>query len=270
MGAEKPFAVSVIVRGLIVSVILMLSFVIESAVTGAITADPNSAGLIGFLGTFSALFLVGAWLSWRENKWGFLLTAIVSLFFVLLFGSFLPVVLANPATFGTFARFATLFFVLVLVLVFALFAFKHAGPALRTRPSLATANSPGGLFTFLMIGVIVGTLIVGLTAGQYIDRIVSKGAAPPGAVTIVRGAVNNASDGDTFSPALKTIVMGGTVIWWNGDLTSHTVTSEDTGAFESGEIESGTFWSHRFTAPGDFPYFCTPHPYMQGTVNVTT
>src|SRR3990172_960701 len=141
----KPFAVSVIVRGLIVSVVLMLSFVIEAAPTGALAADPNSAILIGFLGFFSALFLAGAWLSWRENKWGFLLTAIVSLLFVLLFGSYLPIVLANPATFGTFARFATLFFVLVLVLVFALLAFKNAG-TIRERPSLATANSAGGLF----------------------------------------------------------------------------------------------------------------------------
>jgi len=273
-ATAKPFAVHVIVRGLIVAVILLLSFVVESAVTGALATDPSAAALVGFIGFFSVLFLIGAWLSWRENKWGFLLTALVGIVFILLFGSYLPILLMNPAVYGTFVRFVTGFFLIFLVTVFALLAFKNAGPALREKPYLRTVNSTGGLFTILIVGLIIGALMVGFSSGLYIEHIVSKGLAPPGAVSMVRGAVNNASGGDTFSPSLKTVTNGTTVIWWNADLSSHTVTSEDAGPggsplFNSGEIEAGTFWSHAFPSPGTFRYFCTPHPYMHGTINVT-
>ena len=67
---------------------------------------------------------------------------------------------------------------------------------------------------------------------------------------------------------MLTIPAGTTVTWTNDDPQIHTVTDAG-GAFDSGFIDPGATWSHTFTEPGDFEYFCTPHPWMRARVTVT-
>jgi plastocyanin len=64
------------------------------------------------------------------------------------------------------------------------------------------------------------------------------------------------------------IRKGETVEWDNKDLTPHTVTSQSGGEFDSGSIEPDASWSHTFTQAGEFPYTCTFHPEMNGTIVV--
>ncbi|MFN2542664.1 MAG: cupredoxin domain-containing protein [Chthoniobacterales bacterium] len=71
-----------------------------------------------------------------------------------------------------------------------------------------------------------------------------------------------------FSPATIEIKNGATVEWINNDLTPHTVTSQSGGELNSGSIEPGASWSHTFVQPGSFPYYCTYHTEMTGTVTV--
>lgn len=71
-----------------------------------------------------------------------------------------------------------------------------------------------------------------------------------------------------YSPATIEITKGGSVEWVNNDLTPHTVTSQDTGNFDSGSIEPGASWSYTFSQPGTFQYFCTFHKEMKGAVSV--
>jgi plastocyanin len=71
-----------------------------------------------------------------------------------------------------------------------------------------------------------------------------------------------------YSPETADIRAGETVQWTNDDLTPHTVTSEDGGELNSGSIEADASWSHTFSQPGTFPYYCTFHPEMQGTIVV--
>jgi plastocyanin len=66
-----------------------------------------------------------------------------------------------------------------------------------------------------------------------------------------------------FSPATIEIKKGDTVEWKNDDITPHTATSA---AFDSGSIASDAGWRHTFTQAGSFPYYCTFHPGMKGTV----
>ena len=68
-----------------------------------------------------------------------------------------------------------------------------------------------------------------------------------------------------FSPATIEIKKGNTVEWKNDDITPHTATSA---AFDSGSIASDAGWRHTFTQAGSFPYYCTFHPEMKGTVVV--
>lgn len=71
-----------------------------------------------------------------------------------------------------------------------------------------------------------------------------------------------------YSPATVEIKTGETVTWVNNDLTPHTVTSQDGSELNSGSIDSGASWSHTFSHAGSYPYYCTFHTEMKGTVIV--
>src|SRR5687768_16924978 len=70
-----------------------------------------------------------------------------------------------------------------------------------------------------------------------------------------------------FDPAGTTIQAGDTVTWINHDPIEHSATS-DAGAFNSGLLSESQSFSHTFSAAGNFPYHCTPHPEMTGTIIV--
>ncbi len=78
---------------------------------------------------------------------------------------------------------------------------------------------------------------------------------------------------ETESPAdysvnVLTIPFGTTVTWTNEDPgMMHTVSSVD-GLFESGFLNEGDTWSYTFDEPGEFEYFCQPHPWMRAKVVV--
>ena len=86
------------------------------------------------------------------------------------------------------------------------------------------------------------------------------------------------SEKDGSTDGRISILVGDTVSWENADTAYHTVTSgvpteEDVkgdGIFDSGMFTVGESWSYRFTEKGTYPYFCTLHPWMIGTVVVGT
>jgi len=69
-----------------------------------------------------------------------------------------------------------------------------------------------------------------------------------------------------FTPADLTVRKGDTVVWVNKDLFPHTATAS--GAFDSKSIEAGASWQYLPEATGVFPYTCTFHPTMKGTLRV--
>jgi plastocyanin len=73
-----------------------------------------------------------------------------------------------------------------------------------------------------------------------------------------------------YRPAEVTVKAGTTVRWTNYDLDYHTVTSQDPGGpLDSPPIQRDQTWTYTFTTPGEYQYYCVPHPYMQGKVIVT-
>ena len=72
-----------------------------------------------------------------------------------------------------------------------------------------------------------------------------------------------------YSPQSITVVVGvnSTVTWVNNDNAPHTVTATD-GSFNSGNIDAGQSWTHTFTTPGTYDYYCAYHPWMKGTIIV--
>jgi plastocyanin len=70
-----------------------------------------------------------------------------------------------------------------------------------------------------------------------------------------------------YAPASLTVKAGTTVTFTNQDSIRHTITSDD-GVFDSGLLGKGETFTYTFDKVGIFPYHCTPHPYMKGTIIV--
>jgi plastocyanin len=94
-----------------------------------------------------------------------------------------------------------------------------------------------------------------------------ESAAPP-APRAPAATVDVAMEDDEFKPQKTTVPVGTTVRWTNRDKVQHTITS-DTGLWDSGKIGPGATYEHKFTTPGSYPYNCTIHPFMRGTIVVT-
>jgi len=69
-----------------------------------------------------------------------------------------------------------------------------------------------------------------------------------------------------FSPPNVSIGVNDSVIWnWTGNF-QHTSTSA--GLWDSGPLGSGGSFTNKFTGAGNFPYLCSIHTFMVGSVNV--
>ncbi len=69
-------------------------------------------------------------------------------------------------------------------------------------------------------------------------------------------------------PATTSVNVGDTVTWRNESGATHNATADD-GSFASGSIADGGSRSVTFASAGSFPYHCTIHPSMTGTIVVS-
>jgi amicyanin len=69
----------------------------------------------------------------------------------------------------------------------------------------------------------------------------------------------------SYSPTGVTIKAGDYVLWINRDNVDHNVAWS---GFTGPLIKKGEQYQHKFEKAGTYSYFCTPHPYMTGTVFV--
>lgn len=69
-----------------------------------------------------------------------------------------------------------------------------------------------------------------------------------------------------IEPPELTIRAGDTVVWRIVSGRHSSTSKED--AWDSGELEQGASFAQQFDVPGVYPYFCTPHDFMRGTITV--
>ena len=74
-------------------------------------------------------------------------------------------------------------------------------------------------------------------------------------------------DNFSFGPATLTVAVGTTVIWTNRDDIPHTIVSTDK-VFKSKVLDTDERFSFTFSKAGTYPYFCSIHPKMTGSVVV--
>ena len=91
-----------------------------------------------------------------------------------------------------------------------------------------------------------------------------------------------AMQGSRFEPAQLRVPAGETVVWTNNDAAGHGVAADD-GSFDSHPgcgslggvcMRKGETFSHTFSTPGTFAYYCKAHggpggKGMAGSVTVT-
>jgi plastocyanin len=91
--------------------------------------------------------------------------------------------------------------------------------------------------------------------------------ALPGSTTIAIVAGASTLSTTAYSPNPITVPVGTTVSWLNNDSTTHTAVANG-GAFTSPNLDPGRRFNFTFTTAGSFPYRCTIHPNMVGTITV--
>lgn len=100
-----------------------------------------------------------------------------------------------------------------------------------------------------------------------------------------RAIVVRMTQNKTFEPKTITVKVGDTVVWKNVSDSTHSVTDvshlattaqdaslpSEAKEFNSGLMPPGKEYSHTFTVPGTYKYFCIPHEEvgMVGTVIVS-
>jgi len=113
----------------------------------------------------------------------------------------------------------------------------------------------------------------GLAFAETYDIKIPTGASDPGAPFFWSETSTGVTTG------IITISPGDSVTWHNADTAFHTITSVSADSYETGEFEvDGVFDSGFFTAGesytgqfddlGDFYYYCSLHPWMNGIVYV--
>ncbi len=134
----------------------------------------------------------------------------------------------------------------------------------------------------LSASIIILTVILFYPSGSVIGNesasvVIPKGSASP------EVDITKLTPRQWYLPSKISINQNDTVTWINKDTEGHTVTSgigegleslvnkkqgTKNGLFDSGIFKPGTNWTYQFEQPGVFTYFCTVHPWMEGTVVV--
>lgn len=109
------------------------------------------------------------------------------------------------------------------------------------------------------------------STGNY--SAVAQGASSGTTVSMAKGS-QSADNPEFYVPAETTVKADETVTWKNDDTAIHTATSgkdaTPDGKFDTSLVSPGQ--SSKPIAmpnePGQYPYFCTLHPWMTGMITV--
>jgi plastocyanin len=126
------------------------------------------------------------------------------------------------------------------------------------------------------LGAAIALVVLAACGGNAATQPPAGGTPPAGATATATAAAIECGAAGTgtaatianfaFAPNPVTVSSGGTITWTNNDSTAHTVT------FDSGpdckNVAAAASVTVKFNAPGSYPYHCTIHSSMKGTVTV--
>jgi len=109
-------------------------------------------------------------------------------------------------------------------------------------------------------------------SGQNSQEEISSSSPPPAMEEGIIVSIVGNSGRNSYNPNPIEIKVGDTMTWINSDSSPHTVTSSSNDGsitFDSDVLRRGETFSFTFDKEGQYPYLCTLHPSMVGTVVVT-
>jgi plastocyanin len=142
----------------------------------------------------------------------------------------------------------------------------------NTTTAGAAANQTAGAAANQTAG---NTTTAGAAANQMAPN--TRAASPlVTSVSIVNGASLPTNE-EFYAPDVARITVGSMITWKNDDTTSHTVTSGTVrnntptpdGMFDSGILNAGDSFPFLFDKAGEYPYYCTIHPWMTAKVTAS-
>ncbi len=135
---------------------------------------------------------------------------------------------------------------------------KEVGMAVQHPSGRAGRRGHVALILALFVVLVVAVFAAGCGGGTSGTTTTAAGGASGGQVVMKSFA---------FDPASVTVKVGDSVTWTNNDSATHTVTA-DNGEFKSSDIAPGATFTQKFDKAGTYPYHCSIHPSMKGTVVV--
>lgn len=122
---------------------------------------------------------------------------------------------------------------------------------------------PHRVISSIAVAGITAALLVGCggsgTAKAPTPSATSSPASSPNAIKI---------DNFAFHPATLTVSGDARVDVTNDDSTAHTFTANDGKSFDTGSIDPGSSSRVSSLKPGRYPYHCSIHSFMHGTLVV--
>jgi plastocyanin len=113
----------------------------------------------------------------------------------------------------------------------------------------------------------VFVILACVAAGCYSSPTPATPATPPAS----SGGGNTITIKNfAFSPPALTVKTGTVVTWMNQDGTTHAIASDagSPAVFSSDPLSPGSSYTFTFTSAGTYPYHCSIHPSMKGTIIV--
>lgn len=114
-----------------------------------------------------------------------------------------------------------------------------------------------------LLAALTCLLVVGCASGDSTATTPADTTAPPADAGATAGTITMASI--AFS-GVSTVSVGDTIELVNQDDVPHTFTDENESFDVS--IPAGETRTHTFEEPGEYSYFCTIHPSMEGMITV--
>lgn len=217
---------------------------------------------------FGVLFLATSYLIAKRRRVALAVSGVASLAVFAITMAVVPTFLTEPVVYPRFAFAVAMPPVAILVAVSSFLGWAELRAMLPGPGVPSRRRQTSTLLAFVVLGFIAGGLVIGAIAANTESTLLANSNVSAD-VTIVLGAGNQGNP-LPYSPSPYTIKVGATVTWVNKDATTHTVTSSGVTLFDSGNLAPGATYSFTFTQPGTYQYYCTIHPWMKGTIVVTS
>ena len=174
--------------------------------------------------------------------------------------------LVGVAEIPSLVIFAGVLFLILIPAAAIAWAAARKSPHFKAITILFSSAAVVGMITFMVFGIVAPQPIEAgvLEKPKEVAKEPEQITGPIVNVSIPKRA--SVEGFKAYDPEEVTVAKGTTIVWTNDDNVVHSVTSDSTGLFDSGTIKAKEKYALNTNKleKGEYGYFCTFHPFMQG------